>query len=78
MRRLSIAAALRLLSASALFFFLAMAISLMTHDAWLIGAHVLGLAGAVAGGLGVLVALVARLARLGRPGGRVKPATSRS
>jgi hypothetical protein len=55
----------RLLSTSAILFFGAIAISVMTRDEWLAIAHAAGIVSAVIAAIGVLLLMAAGLRRIG-------------
>jgi hypothetical protein len=54
----------RLLCASALIMIAAIAVSVMTHDAWLLAGHIAGVASAVVAAVAVLAFVVAGLRRV--------------
>lgn len=56
----------RLLSASALIMVSAIAVSVMTHDAWLMAGHIAGIISAVVAAVGVLAIVVGGLRGMGQ------------
>ena len=59
----------RLLVASALLLLMAVAVSVMTQDAWLLAAHAVSAFSAVGAAIGVMLLLAAGLRRAARRGG---------